>query len=333
MYARYRVKLRSKLRTPLQSDTIFGHLCWGILYLKGEDALESFLAAYDDEPPILISSAVSRDKLPRPVMPLSRQSRHRLVEEHSDQAARFEKHQKLKKVSKVAWMDVAEWMEFRNGLSQEKITAFLMERTKDRDVQSSDDVSRQVHRAHNSISRLDGRVLQPGGLYFIKEEWFYGDRALDVYCRFAEEQYQDLWDEVWARYIVPTGFGRDKSTGAGQLDIQKDEDFDPGMFELDGANAWMTLSHTAPHSWENGLDGWYKTGLKFGKLGGAFAVTGPEGGKPNPFKKPIIMILPGGVIKGTNPPTGRLLSDIHLDQKIRHYGIPLCLPARLGGVS
>jgi len=75
---RLRLRFRSACGTPLQADTIFGHLCWALRYLQGEDRLQEFLSAFHDGTPLVLSDGLpcvqSNDKvryfLPAPAFPL-----------------------------------------------------------------------------------------------------------------------------------------------------------------------------------------------------------------------------------------------------------------------
>lgn len=49
-------KLKSPLATDLQSDTIFGHICWQIRYLYGEDKLTEFLKKLREGPYFTVSA-------------------------------------------------------------------------------------------------------------------------------------------------------------------------------------------------------------------------------------------------------------------------------------
>lgn len=68
----YRLNItpRSPLGSPLQTDTLFGHLCWALRYTQGEPRLRDFLHAFDDiPPPLVLSNGFPEDFLPRPVFP------------------------------------------------------------------------------------------------------------------------------------------------------------------------------------------------------------------------------------------------------------------------
>ena len=336
MYARYNVTLLSGLRTPLQSDTIFGHLCWAIRYLEGDEGkmLEAFLHRYDSgEPPILLSCAMPEGFLPRPVLPsMDRQTlcdKARAIGAalgFGGQQALYNGLTVLKSLRKRAWVRVEDWLTLRDGLSESALVDNLLDRERKNEGVPAEDKS--AIRDHNSISRISNRVLEPGGLYAVEEHWRRPEDRMQIYVRFASPDDRALWDRLWQEYIVPTGFGKDKSTGAGWLAIAQDTTFASDLFALEGADCHMSLSNTALPAWPGGISGFYKTFCKKGKLGGHFATHGPNGGPANPFKKPLLMLRPGAVFRG-GPPAGGLVANVHADAAIRHYGLPLCLPARL----
>jgi CRISPR-associated protein Csm4 len=49
-----KIKPISPFSTPIQADTLFGHLCWALRYLEGDEKkLLKFLEEFDSKPPIL----------------------------------------------------------------------------------------------------------------------------------------------------------------------------------------------------------------------------------------------------------------------------------------
>ncbi|MBT8763261.1 hypothetical protein KFV02_04870 [Desulfohalobiaceae bacterium Ax17] len=348
MYVRYKITLLSRLITPLYSDTIFGHLCWGLRYLKGEKFLQSFLDAFDDvlleDAPMLISCAFPHNYLPLPVLPALERSLLRKLAlkiaaaneklgDKSEDEKLFWGSQVLKKIRKQKWIAIDDWLRLRENATQENMICMAAEKLNQKTFRGNNQESvwKSIVRAHNTISRKTGTVLEPGGLYFVRESWANPGSCFDVYVKFASQEYQNLWDEVWQEYIVPTGFGKDKSTGAGQLVIEQDNEFNPGcLFDLKEYNAWMSLSLLGFERMPD-LPCYYSVFSRFGKLGGSFAVHSPDGSKPNPFKKPMILLEPGAVFKDNTAPAGALLQDVHVDARIRHYAMGLWLPLRIVG--
>lgn len=336
MYARYHLRIKSRLQTPLQSDTIFGHLCWAIRDLKGENALLDFLLVMaSDNPPLLFSSGFPQGFLPRPVLPPpARQSTRTLALQLGHNLAEHEQGQlflglsRLKKLMKQPWIRVSDWTSLQDNLTH----TGLLHALEAGGSEGRPKAPASLARAHVALSRQDNRVMDPGGLYFTREHWYPEDTHMDVYCWFADTSWQDLWDQAWSQAICPIGFGKDKSTGAGRLDMHRDHHFDPSMFTNPDPNAWMSLSHACLQDFPAGQY-WYRPHLKLGKLGGSFAVHGPDGGRANPFKKPILMQSPGSVYLNPTPPQGCLLSSVHTDERIRHSGLCLCIPFVYGGAA
>lgn len=334
MYARYNIHVLSRLSTPLQSDTIFGHLCWGIRYLKGEAELNKFLAKCEDKPPLLISSAFPKDCLPMPIISASKRKN---VKEEAKKCGKDESEdgenvqqqiylglKKIKKVRKMKYLPINLWKQLREGLNDVSLIRLLL-KEKQKVIKATE------IRAHNSISRITGTVSEHGGFYHSKELWFAREsNVLDIYCWFESDEIKKLWEEVWHDYIQATGFGKDKSTGAGCLELIEDTNFEESLFSIDSPNAWLNLSMYASNS-SFEQNSCYKPFLKTGKLGGEYAVHGPDGGKADPFKKPIIMLQPGSVFFGNNPPSGELISNVHSDNRIKHSGLAICLPFVYGG--
>lgn len=65
----YRLKLKPKTSflTPWQADTIFGNLCWIMVWRDGEEALVRFLEEYKNgNPPFVVSDGMPGDFLPAP---------------------------------------------------------------------------------------------------------------------------------------------------------------------------------------------------------------------------------------------------------------------------
>ena len=350
MYRKYRIEVLSPLGTHLQGDTLFGHLCWGIRYLKGEKMLEEFLEQYEEKDvPLLVSDAFPKDHLPRPCLPPpSHQELEQLAHERAkdkgpghvkgeDTYSFISAFQDIKKTKKEKFIHIHQWKDLRKNASEEKvIKSFLsnMDKQEKNNVNKEDKIPglKAIPRAHNTIDRIKGRVLETGGFYFTDDKWVRPDdefRYLDIYLWFRDEEVISLWEEVWTEYIEKTGYGMDKSAGKGMLRLNTTKQ-DMSLFEMEAHNALMSLSPVAFMTWPEGMDAWYKLRVKYGRLGGHFAVSGIGKGTPNPFKKPIAMMEPGSIflVDKINL-KGQLLKNVHVDSRIRHYGLPLTIPIRV----
>lgn len=307
---------RSAWGSPLQADTLFGHLCWALRYTQGEPRLRDFLHAFDDTPPpLVLSNGFPEDLLPRPVFPPLR----RMPDERTETG-----HKKLKRIVLLR----KDWfLEARPALSEATIHRAL---TDDGKIGGADPWHPELG-YHNAIDRRTESVREQGGFFQSLDFRFRGPEGaeegtrLSVYLKtdyFSASALGDLC-EVVAR----SGYGRDTSSGSGAFSFE----LDPFSFPpLPGANAFVSLSNfvPAPH---DPTDGWYELMTKFGKLGGDYAVGPGYGGVHNPFKKPLIMLQAGSIFRDGSVREwyGRLVPDVHTDPDIRHYGLCYPLEVRL----
>lgn len=307
----YRVEItpRSPWGTPLHADTLFGHLCWALVYTQGELALQNFLNEFATAtPPLVLSNGFPKGYLPRPVFPAITK-----LQEERDATDR----KKLKRVSllKEEWL-----LNARDGLSEEKIQEALLD---DREQVGEQDPWQEELGYHNTIDRHTNTVRDEGGFFQSLDLHFRG-LQLNIYVKtdyFSEAALHELFDVV-----AKCGFGRDKSTGLGAFR------FELSLFAFpasSGANAFIALSNFVPAP-QDPTDGWYDLMTKFGKLGGDFAI-GPSSveGKHNPFKKPLIMLRSGSTFYDSSVREwyGKLVTGVHVNPDIRHYG--LCYPLEI----
>ncbi len=330
MLYRYAITPESPFRTPLMSDTFFGHFCWAVLYREGEAFLEDFLKSYDNDGPgpVLFSSGFLSGRLPRPSLPSP--PRGRLLEfVHAQygtgKKAEFDGINDIKKWSKRRFIAIDQWQALKSGYSDLGLYAAFF---KDRDVPETESAEAEVA-ASNAINRITGTVQAGGGLFYRAKLWYRPGAVLDLYVEVNAPEMKPLVDWFLTEHLPVNGFGADKSTGMGGLKISPDDGFDPAAFDVPGAGARLSLSLAAfPGMGE--IDASYRLMTKFGKLGGTFAFASPTGGDPRPFKKPVLMYAPGAVFFcETALNDRRLLDGVHTDARIRHCGVPVTLPFKL----
>ncbi|HLC14931.1 MAG TPA: hypothetical protein VJL89_01730 [Thermodesulfovibrionia bacterium] len=337
MLFRYNVKPLSPLCTELMSDTLFGHFCWAVRYKESEQYLTDLLARYDNHTPapVLFSSAFLTGTLPRPTLaPLSRRLTSDFVEKHfgKNKQDKFNGLTKIKKWNQQRHITVTQWSKLKNGYST---LALYEDFVKQEDSKHKQGTSTQQETEHeqaviteiyqsNTINRLDGSVLEGGGLFHRKKEWYQTNP--DLYVEINAAELEPLVNWFLTDYLPATGFGADKSVGMGHLHIAPDSSFNPQSFAINSPDARLSLSLAAfPDMAE--VDAFYRLKTKFGKLGGSYVTYSPTGGPPNPFKKPVLMYEPGAVFLTAAPLNNRtLLKDVHTDAGIRHCGIPITLP-------
>lgn len=329
MLYRYKITPGSPLITPLMSDTFFGHFCWAMLYRKGEKGLSEFLDSFGQGKvaPVLFSSAFPSGYLPRPSIPkLSMDKVREFIRKHFGES----KKSILEGLSEVSswryrqFISSDQWLELKENYSENRLyEKFMADKT------SSDLTDDKFLKVEVAAAKVVNRINETGvgrGLFYKQRVWYHKEIILDLYVEINDEKLKDSVQWFMTEHLPVNGFGADKSSGMGSLSIVSDNDFDPESFSVNAPDACMSLSLTSFQGMET-FDAFYHLKTKFGKLGGNFAVSGPDGGEPRPFKKPVLMYEPGAVFlcseRLNNKP---LLEGVHSDTRIRHCGIPITLP-------
>jgi len=296
---RLKIKLQGSFLTPWQADTIFGNLCWIMAWRKGDDALKAFLDEYiNGNPVFLLSDGMPDNLFPAPA--------HLSLLDQKGKC--LEAFQKAKKLKKIVWLQPDMFESVRKGNlgiePPERINTI-----------------RAFTTLHSSISRVTGTTGEEGSLFELPE-YAVEQNEISIYLKI-----RDGWEEkVFSLFkdLSLTGYGKKKSIGKGAFEIIGAlEPFDK-FNDFDGTNAFISLSNFVPAK-DDPTDGFYKTFVKYGKLGGEFTFCG------RPFKKPLIMLSAGSsfkVINGIKPFYGRMVKDIApAKPEVVHYGYSFAVPA------
>ncbi|GAB63418.1 MAG: hypothetical protein DWB56_01180 [Candidatus Jettenia sp.] len=323
--ARYRLIINpcSPFQTPLHSDTLFGHICWALRYLKGENELLKFLKTFNENnASLILSSGFPKDFLPMPVLrPLSIAEENELWQEYKKGSqTRLEFTGELKLFKKLSYIEITAMEMLKNNLSCYYLYTkhlhgeILLE---NKDIFKLE----QMEVWHNSKNRLTDRVVE--GKLFAKEDTFYKE-GMEL-CVYIEDTYfgANGLNEIFD-FIARSGYGADKSVGRGAFNYKLIEGWD--LPESDNPNGFMTISHYHPKH-RDFHDCFYDTSTKFGKIGGHWA-SGIDGG---PYKMPVLMLNPGSVFVTNNQKSfyGSLIPNVHKQKDIVHYGIALPLKVRV----
>lgn len=358
----YIVKIEptSPLGTPIESDTLFGHLCWALAYIDGDAKLTDFLLEFDTQPPIVISNAFLENWLPFPNLPpLTLAERDELgkffkenipakkVDKYSAGLLFYRWLKDLSKQSLISietfktWQPCFNKFEIYKEILQEKAalgSSPKISNDKSGKEPGKEFVSHSIW--HNAISRKSATVIE--GKLFDKEVTFYrpGIR-FNVFIKTSDYLSREKLQELF-EFISRNGFGADKSTGNGRFDFEIEEGNPFIESEDRGFNSFMLISNTNSgilKQFKKG-DVNYTTQTKFGKVGGLLSTNA----KYSPYKKPVLLLNPGTVIKTTENVeyVGENFRDVYLIwdnegstiQKpegidIRHYGIGFPVKLRL----
>ena len=308
-YYKLKWKLNSPLETMLQADTIFGHICWAVCYIYGEDELENFLALYDQSPPLLISDGFQENKLPVPKLPPT-------LKYNDD----FKKCAQNKRLKKIKFIQADTLNRISSELTSESIRSSLRGSLKNNEKQET----KTTIVSHNTIDRLTATARQTGGFYQQEVSFYPNGTVFDVYMLIDETKFSLDMTKIF-EYIEKSGYGKNKSTGRGTFKISY-EKFD-GFGHKSDHNSYMALSSFCPAKNDSAI-GFYDLKSKLGRLGGSYAVT------HMPFKNFITSITTGSVFfsKTSVPPLycGRIINDAHpVNNKIKHYGYALTYPLNI----
>ncbi len=309
-------EIRSSVRTPFQSDTIFGHFCWAIRFLFGEERLKNWLHEFPNSP-TLLSNAFPERLFPKPLCkPLPFNEIISNSSSTSDPTG-IDLLMAAKKIKKIRFISEKWFWENIHHLSPHLLFSYLREQQTDVDF-----AAETVLISHNRFNRATGRVDE-GGLYDF-EETFYSkpDNSQPNWWFFIKTQTLSKSEiEKILSYIEWNGFGADNSTGKGVIKIKNLVEF--AIPPCQHPNAMLSLANFFPAS-QQCLKGYYNIITKFGKLGGAFASG------YNPFKKPVIMIEAGALIidpdYSPDKNYGSLVDDVHKNTSIKHYGYAFPIP-------
>lgn len=302
---RLKIKPHGSFVTPWQADTIFGSLCWAMAWCEGEKVLQSFLEEYKNGNPLFVlSDGMPEDLLPAPAyLSLTKQ------DEESNKKC-FDAYQKAKKLKKIAWLPLETFQSVRNG----NLEIEQMEKAKTFKVFTT---------LHACINRITGSTGEEGSLFEL-EEYASALNEISIYLKIKdghEEKVSSLFEN-----LSLIGYGKKRSVGKGAFEIiGKLEPFD-GFKDFSSANGFISLSNFVPAK-DDPTDGFYKTLIKYGKLGGEFTFCG------KPFKRPLVMLTSGSSFKvdgNIKPFYGRIVKEVApAKPEVVHYGYAFAVPVKI----
>ena len=298
---RIKLKPSGSFLTDWSSDTLTGALLWAYYRRFGSAALSSLITSFrQNEPPFVLSSGFPGDLLPRPFIP-----------QPARQVTNLQQIQEGKKLKKSPWVTLDMFNNIRQGqqAKPEEIPKPLLKEVV----------------LHNQVSRISGSTSEGGELYTIEEQFlnvrYY--QYISVYALVLSD-WVDLFGELFAD-LGRTGLGARSSTGKGAFLLEEASDFH-GFPVIAEANSYIILGHIVPSATDP-VKGYFKVTIKRGRLGEEYAKL------PNPFKKPLIMLMPGSVLYASDPHRkwlGRFVEDIApAASQIVHCGMAMVTTARV----
>ena len=233
---KYRLYPISPFASPVQSDTLAGHLLCAAGELYGISKITELIDLFKQEnPPFSVSSGFPTDCLPMPFLPgLTRQKVAEMLGSNLDKdLSGF--LVKLKGFKKKNWLSVSAFQRLRDKLSLESLFVDWMGNEDD----YPEIYSYSSFQTHNTIDRRTGTVME-GGLYFSPITAFGADFGFDIY---VETHEQDLFESC-LDHISRSGYGADSSTGKGAFSWERITDFDSDSFSGEGIHRLKSNSES-----------------------------------------------------------------------------------------
>ncbi|WP_457561924.1 type III-A CRISPR-associated RAMP protein Csm4 [Caminibacter pacificus] len=284
---------KSSFATPLKGDTIFGHLCWMILFEFGNDKLEELLEEYKNGNPFLVvSDGFAKNYLPKPALPL------KYLNEEDKKEARKKK-----------------WLTFEDLTKGEYSKA-----KKDKDIEFKEEVYEVVKNSINyfTFTTDDSGKFAPYGV----REVAINER--DIYFLLDETKFTKKELLKILNLFEDFGYGKDISSGKGIFEFEKKNN-EIELEEVDfsfESNTFMSLSPFVLD--EEVEDIFYNTFVRFGKHGLNRVHT-------NAFKKPILMFDTASVVilKEKREFIGKAITDVSTSYKDTvHQGYSILVPIK-----
>lgn len=324
------IEPKSPFITPLQSDTIFGHLAWAIIYDQGEHILKEILAEFaSSNPPFVISSAFPEGMLPTPILPiLTKKETETLAIEYDN--IEYKKNpikslrcftEELKKTKKLNYIPIETFHDLAKNLNPITLIKTLLSLITKPNIKHSQEETVM----HTSIDRITGTAKE--GLLFDYTQTFYNREAkLTIWLKFNNNSWKNNIYR-WFKIIEGSGFGKRKSTGLGQFHIIGDiKEASNELPQVAESNGFLSLSSYVPRADES-CHGYYRYIIKRGKLGSSLALT------EKVWKKPLLMFAPGSVFRikdNLQDYYGSLIPQIHYhNSEIVHYALAFPLGIKL----
>ncbi len=260
---RFRLVPESPWRTPWQSDTLAGLLCWMCARTDGDTVLRQQIVepARAGRPPFVLSDAFPGDWLPVPAAV-------RLLDSPAELR---------KTVKRAKWLPLQSF-----GRLQRGVPPAMPDLIRDAGI-------REYTQLRNTIGRSSNTTADGGGLYPTQESVLDKEgNCLTIYARVQPEFVEPFWRLL--QELVHWGFGSDRSAGKGQFRLGSQLESADELDAPADADGCVVLSTFQPDA-HDPTDGAWEAFTKYGKLG-------PDFGLENVFKRPVIVFRPGACYRG-----------------------------------
>lgn len=276
--ARFRLAPRTAFGTPPRGDQTFGQLCCLIREGAGEAELVRRLEGYTHRRPFLVvSDLFPAGHLPRPLLPPPPPSAPSTTDHKAEKQRVWLPASAL--ASPETWASAA--------VTGAAIARPFLPPVAPPDSAHLTAAAQPRNSIHRGLGVTSGAEFAP---FTLEQYWFPPGLELDLYAawdpeRLAQAELADLLMALGA-----SGFGRDASAGLGKFAVLEP----PGPWPAPppGPAGFLTLAPCAPQNagpWRHEAC-FYKPFVRFGRHGGALAVSGL------PFKAPLLLVAAGATL-------------------------------------
>ena len=313
MYQTYlwKIKPLTSYMTPWQSDTIYGHLLWGVALNFGEDEIKKTLEEFKKgNPPFIVSDGFVDNRLP---IISKRVIKSDEIEELAFQSKEsiIEMATKIKRLKKVSYVS----FEIFNKLRKKDIDILDLV---DEIVEEEESKIIPVENLHNRIDRISGSTGE-NSIFSMKE--IFSEENIYIYFK-VREDYPIEKIKKLLKFVEDNGFGKKISIGKGAFESIRFEKYD-GFGEIRG-NGFITLSNYIPNREDYDYVVNSNILIKRGKVGNL------AGDEKNPFKKPFSCFKAGALFRGESKKIkGRVLGNLCENRDVVQIGIPFIVEVEL----
>ncbi|MEM3373493.1 MAG: hypothetical protein QXF76_04730 [Candidatus Anstonellales archaeon] len=321
------LRQKSGLLSELHSDTVMGHFCWRMLDKFGETKLKEFIELYNKkETPVFTISNGLLEKggelfFPRPLIHLKNSEVNQKGKSKKEKMIDFLSNKDIKSINQLT---TKQFNFAINGKIKELYESIFNDKIERPKFETDLRVSAEIDR--HSLRAIEGRL-------FSTYPKFLDSR--DTYVVFlikvlTKEMYNHFHCEDVLKDVFEIGFGKKKSSGYGQFEVVGDITDYNEIKEPDNPNAFICLGNYLPSVSDNITNEcYYDFIVKYGRLGEEKSLS------ENPFKKPLIMFIPGSIFKTSTKKEfyGKVTQsgDIsEYDIEAINFGAPLTLNILLG---
>ncbi|MEJ5350985.1 MAG: hypothetical protein WHS65_05275 [Melioribacteraceae bacterium] len=283
------LKLKSGLLSELHSDTVMGHFCWRMLDKFGETKLKEFIELYNKkEAPVFTISNGLLEKggelfFPRPLIYVKNAGANEKEKSKKEKIIDLLKNKDMKSINQLT---TNQFNLAINGKIKELYESILNDKIERPKYETDLRVSVEIDRRFFSSKK---------GQLFSYNPKFLDSRNTNVVLLIKvlnQEMFKHFHCGDILKDVFEIGFGKKKSSGYGQFEVVGEITEYNEIKEPDNPDAFICLGNYLPSASDNiSSECYYDFIVKYGRLGEEKSLS------ENPFKKPLIMFIPGSIFK------------------------------------